>query len=726
MHKKPRINLSSIRLRLSVILVIGILLISIFFFSIIKVDNEQEQNLFSSRLKSKQTIFNLTVNNGSEQMKTFAVDYTYWDDMVSFVNGGGKNLDFAHENIDTGLSTYDTDAVWVYNSQYRLVYTVNNNDQDVGGLDTQSLHPLSANDMARIFKNNGVYDFYASTPKGIFELDAASIHPTNDPDRKTPAQGYFITGKLLDKSYFGHIGKAIEGNSYVLSDPAQFGNFHNGYDINAAVINFGKELTGYNGSKIGELVGSYTASDLKSALVRQDQINRFGLITFELLTLVLVVFLVRWVIMPMNKVQRALATGGIKHLGSLTARNDEFGSISRLVARSFEQQRLLTAQKEVVEKEVEARTKELQNEEATLKTLVDSMPVGVYMASAPDGKPVLMNEIGVQILGRNLMEDTNKDNLAEKYDNIKENGTPYPSSELPLNITLATRKRVLKDDIISLRPDGSRAYLRIVSAPIINSDGSMPYVVAIFEDITKERDMERSRDEFFSIASHELRTPLTAIRGNTSMIKQYYADSLKDPELKEMIDDIHESSIRLIDIVNDFLDTSRLEQRKVKFEAEELNLAEVAKNVIKEYSLTGLKQKVHLRIEEPKPDLPNVWADKDRTKQIIINLVGNALKFTLDGSITISFEKDGDFVKTYVKDTGAGMDEDAQAKLFRKFEQTNKKILTRDSVQGTGLGLYISKMIVEQMGGHIKLESSKLGQGTVFSFTLPITKPEVK
>src|SRR5213075_2929978 len=90
----------------------------------------------------------------------------------------------------------------------------------------------------------------------------------------------------------------------------------------------------------------------------------------------------------------------------------------------------------------------------------------------------------------------------------------------------------------------------------------------LVEDVTEERVMARSKDEFFSIASHELRTPLTAIRGNTSLIQQYYKAQLKDGQLNEMVGDIHESSLRLIEIVNDFLDASRLEQGKMQFHPE--------------------------------------------------------------------------------------------------------------------------------------------------------------
>jgi signal transduction histidine kinase len=113
---------------------------------------------------------------------------------------------------------------------------------------------------------------------------------------------------------------------------------------------------------------------------------------------------------------------------------------------------------------------------------------------------------------------------------------------------------------------------------------------------------------------------------------------------------------------------------------------------------------------------------------VLINLIGNALKFTDEGSIDVSFTTHAGFVKVYISDSGHGMNAEAQKLLFKKFEQTGETVLTRDSVRGTGLGLYISKMIIENMGGRIILEKSEEGKGTTFSFSLPVfntQKPEI-
>ena len=269
--------------------------------------------------------------------------------------------------------------------------------------------------------------------------------------------------------------------------------------------------------------------------------------------------------------------------------------------------------------------------------------------------------------------------------------------------------------------------LSFSGAPIISNDKVILGAVVTIEDITESKVMERSKDEFFSIASHELRTPLTSIKGNAAMIMDYYSEQLKDPSLKEMIGDIKLSSERLIEIVNDFLDLSRLEQGKIMFKPEEFSLEEVVESVVYEMKAVLAQKNLHLTFDRMTLDsMPKVWADKNRVKQIVYNLVGNASKFTEKGGISINAAHEGDHIKVLITDTGRGIPEDGQKLLFRKFQQASNSILTRDTTRGTGLGLYISKMLIENMGGKINLENSELDKGSTFSFTLPTATNELK
>jgi len=265
----------------------------------------------------------------------------------------------------------------------------------------------------------------------------------------------------------------------------------------------------------------------------------------------------------------------------------------------------------------------------------------------------------------------------------------------------------------------------VSTAPVISAhDDSVEGVVVLVEDITEAKIVERSKQEFFSIASHELRTPLTAIRGNTRMIQEFYPEHLKDDGLREMIEDIHTSSIRLIEIVNDFLDASSLEQGKIKFDMQDFAIDEIIEKVTDEMSSVAASKKLSLETDGTLSQLPRVHGDANRIKQVVYNLVGNAMKFTEHGSIKISADVNEAeaMVTIRVTDTGPGITPEGQQLLFHKFQQTNESLHTRDATRGTGLGLYISKLIVEEMGGTMQLDKSEPGKGSTFSFTIPTAK----
>jgi signal transduction histidine kinase len=255
-----------------------------------------------------------------------------------------------------------------------------------------------------------------------------------------------------------------------------------------------------------------------------------------------------------------------------------------------------------------------------------------------------------------------------------------------------------------------------VSATEIQQIGA----ILLLEDITEQKALERSKDDFLSIASHELRTPLTAIRGNTSLIQKYYKDKLPDKDVVEMVDDIHSSAIRLIGIVNDFLDASSLEQGKMKMQLESFNITDVIDECVREMQTLANQKGIKLEADDSTRNQPLIRADRQRIKQVIYNLTGNSVKFTEKGGVYISIRISQGFMFVYFRDTGPGISKDVQHLLFRKFQQAGHDKLTRDTAKGTGLGLYISKLIVHQLKGNIGLVNSEIGKGTIFYFCLPL------
>ncbi|OGK40643.1 hypothetical protein A2954_03335 [Candidatus Roizmanbacteria bacterium RIFCSPLOWO2_01_FULL_37_12] len=363
-------------------------------------------------------------------------------------------------------------------------------------------------------------------------------------------------------------------------------------------------------------------------------------------------------------------------------------------------------EKEIIKKTVEERTLQVRQEQAKLTASIQSLPVG-FMIIDRDENILAINAVAKKILDLKNEDPTSRQ-ICEKF-------TPVLDLRKMQEKSLADKKALELKDIAL-----GKKVLRILLSPISLSAEEIIGSVILFEDVTEAKILERSKDEFFSIASHELRTPLTAIRGNTALIQQYFSDILKDSTLKEMILDIHDSSIRLIQIVNDFLNVSRLEQGRIEFVNEEFDIRELVLEVFKELEFTAHEKNLFLKFDSEQRNAVKVYADRDRTKEVLINLIGNSLKFTDQGGVTVSILPNPNFLKIAIIDSGRGIPVKNQSLLFHKFQQASEQILTRDFTRGTGLGLYISKLLIEGMEGKIWLENTEEGKGSTFSFTLPL------
>lgn len=382
-------------------------------------------------------------------------------------------------------------------------------------------------------------------------------------------------------------------------------------------------------------------------------------------------------------------------------------AVSRDISKSKKLEEMLVEEKKRVELKVVERTRQLADEKNKLSSSIDNLPVGFIMTNL-EAEIVVANTLASGILGtKDSGEMFTKLSSLIKDINLKE---------------LVKNCNEKKEKLIIDNIDYENKIYKIFISPILvgNVEERCIGIVVLLMDITEAKILERSKDEFFSIASHELRTPLTAIRGNSSLIKDVYMEKMKDPELAAMIDDIHDSAIRLIDIVNDFLNVSRLEMGKMEFKKESFDLVPLVAQVISELTTQAAQKKLLLKLGTQGIKTLSIFSDKDRVKEVLVNLVGNSIKYTEKGEINIDLVPINGYTKISVKDTGNGIPIEDQKLLFRKFQQAGPSLLTRDTTKSTGLGLYINKMIVEEMGGKIWLESSTVGKGSVFSFTLPV------
>jgi len=224
--------------------------------------------------------------------------------------------------------------------------------------------------------------------------------------------------------------------------------------------------------------------------------------------------------------------------------------------------------------------------------------------------------------------------------------------------------------------------------------------------------------DFLSNVSHELRTPLTSIKSLCEILLMFGDDDAETRQ--EFLQNINEECDRLLRLINNILDFSKLESGKMEWHAESVDMGEVistATNV-----MLGMAQAKGLALESEVPeDLPSLNADRDKLVQVVTNLIGNAIKFTDEGEISIGFECSNGELLTYVSDTGIGIADENHELVFEKFKQVGD-ILT-DKPSGTGLGLSICREIINHHEGRIWVES-ELGKGSTFYFTLPLNSQD--
>jgi signal transduction histidine kinase len=232
----------------------------------------------------------------------------------------------------------------------------------------------------------------------------------------------------------------------------------------------------------------------------------------------------------------------------------------------------------------------------------------------------------------------------------------------------------------------------------------------------KLKELDQLKSEFLSLATHQIRAPLTAIKGYSSMLLEGDFGVLPQ-KATDSIKTIMKSCQNLIDIVGDFLNISRIEQGRMVYEKSIFEMGELVKEVADELKPNIQNTDLSLELEIPNNSDTKINADKNKMKQVIGNIIDNAIKYTVHGSIKISVFNDKDKIKITVQDSGVGIDPSEIGKLFNKFSRT--KDASKTNVIGTGLGLYIAKKMVEAHGGDIKISSEGLGKGTTFIIELP-------
>lgn len=438
------------------------------------------------------------------------------------------------------------------------------------------------------------------------------------------------------------------------------------------------------------------------------------------------VLLLRMILRPivsLNKTAKDIASGFLGKRMEVKS-NDEIGELAgnlnliiQNLANALQNMANSLRDEKGKERELASSLARLAEEKAKDDAMLTSIGDGV-VAIDNDHKIILFNKAASEISGFTAKEALGTDFKKILSFVIENEVTPLKPKEQMnsfIDIALSGKRAHMGDKTILLSKDGRKIPVADSAAPILDDKNNILGAVVVFRDITRERELDRLKDEFVSVASHELRTPMTAIKGLISMIKEGDYGQISN-ELDEPLNDISESTNRLIELVNDLLDVSRIEGGRIKFSISEFEL----KSIFDEFeTLLGpmIKQK-GLSFEINEMPKEKVSADPDKVKEIVNNLIGNSFKFTDAGKILVSFKIDGEKVLISITDSGMGISKDDQKKLFGKFQQISSYKQGRPT--GSGLGLFISRELSRKMGGDLWIESSEEGKGSTFTFSLPI------
>lgn len=297
----------------------------------------------------------------------------------------------------------------------------------------------------------------------------------------------------------------------------------------------------------------------------------------------------------------------------------------------------------------------------------------------------------------------------------------------PLMKVFSSGSSFSTDNFYTMVKDNQKISLSISVAPTFDSRKQVSGAIAVFHDISEQKAIARERNEFISTASHEMRSPVATLEAYLSMSLNPKMVKL-DKKGTEFITKAHDAAIRLGSLIRDLLSVTKIDDNRIAESKKVFNFSELLLQVFSDMKLIADKKKLSFNLHVGNKEIKGqtvampaykVLADPDRLREVLTNLMDNAIKFTAKGSVDVYLASDKDFLTVGIADSGMGISDEDQKHLFQKFYRVDNT-MTRE-IGGTGLGLYIARNLIELYGGRIWVES-KLNKGSKFSFTLPLTK----
>lgn len=360
----------------------------------------------------------------------------------------------------------------------------------------------------------------------------------------------------------------------------------------------------------------------------------------------------------------------------------------------------------------------IEEEKARSQEILDSIGDGVVSVN-DKGEIVYVNHQAVDILGFQ-QEEILGELMWRKIIMYGPDNKEVSVEKRPIRLALFSRNRIYENTYFYKSKDGRLVPVSVTATPLIVHN-LVVGGVDVFRDITKEREIDKMKTEFISLASHQLRTPLSA----TKWFAELLMDDAKilNAEQYELIGNIYKSNQRMIDLVNSLLNISRIESGRIIIDPKPTDLRKLVEDVITELKVK-INEKKHNVTLTVSGDLPTVNIDPRLIRNVYMNLLTNSIKYTREkGEIRVDISKQGEDVVSKVSDNGLGIPNSQKQRIFEKFFRSSN--ITKVETDGSGLGLYLAKAIVESSGGKIWFESEEY-KGSEFWFTLPMSGTPAK
>ncbi|WP_163995643.1 PAS domain S-box protein [Pyxidicoccus caerfyrddinensis] len=405
---------------------------------------------------------------------------------------------------------------------------------------------------------------------------------------------------------------------------------------------------------------------------------------------------------------------------------DEAGRVSTLSIASLD-----VTERVRVEAEREELIRQLMHERSILQAVLQQLPHSVYIAEAPTGKLFLANaQAEAQIRGPTTPARNTEEYRG--YPGFHADGRPYEPHEWPLPRAMASGVPVMAEAVHVIRGDGSWGIIEYSATPVRDAQGHITHGVVVGVDVTARKEAERererlleelklavsARDEFLGIASHELKTPLTPLALKLEALARAAGaepESSLARRLAPHVEVMRRQVKRLACLVNDLLDVSNIGAGRLALtlDPQQCDLAALVRDVAGRFDTEVKRAGCEVRLHAPAP-VEGTW-DSSRLEQVVTNLLANAVKYGPGHPVMLSVETVDGRARLTVSDRGIGIAPENLQRIWGKFERA----VSERHYGGLGLGLYISRQIVEALGGTVKVEST-LGQGATFIVELPL------